>query len=475
MNDTAPTKTTKVSENEISDSSLPIGKQVSIRVSPNTYFVALFLATFFSGLLFYLEFDFAGVALFGLCWLFLPFLSFTDRLVFDGKRLERTGVLPKAWANLNNSRKRLKISDIEQVDTQALRTMKRGGKVRYRYRTAIRGKGTAFAFASGGEDYRTMIRAILPLLPDNVLDNRSLELRDYISEPAEIQTKAALSKIPPADVLENSFADIHQKNKRPQPAINEDSGQDENEKAKSLRQLANELRLSGSLLQALEAFRRAVLLKPKDAWLLFEFARCLQSFAGSERDQKLERKAVAMMRLAEMRAGNDGDLLARLGESYFQVGEWRRAGIVFEKAVEAVGESFRSVRGLAEIALREGKIAHVIHNFSTANRLAETPALRRWTKGEVEYFSRLNDDDDYMEMEVSRVNLVDSLERSKSTALRAAFIAFPLIAVGIVFEDSLVTNIGWAISTVALVIWTGMILTAKMLSPRIPPELLEED
>lgn len=475
MNDTAPTKITKVSCSETAVKALTAGGHVSIRVSPNTYVVTLFLATFFSGLVFYLGFNLIGIAIFGLSWLFLPFLAFTDRLVFGGRALIRTGVLPRAWANLNNSRKRLKISDIEQIDTQAVRTLKRGGKVRYRYRTTIRGKGTAFTFSSGGEDYRTMIRTMLPLLPDNVLDNRSLELRDYISEPKEIQTMAAFSKIPPADVLENSFADIHQKNKRPQTPVNEDSGQDDNEKAKSLRKLANELRLSGSLLQALETFRRAVLIKPKDAWLLFEFARCLQSFAGSERDQKLERKAVAMMRLAEMRAGNDGDLLARLGESYFQVGEWRRAGIVFDKAVEAVGESFRSVRGLAEIALREGKIAHVIHNFSTANRLAETPALRRWTKGEVEYFSRLNDDDNYMEMEVSRVNLLDSLERSKSTALRCAFLAFPLIAIGVAFEDTLVTNIGWAISTVALFIWTAMILTAKMLSPRIPPELLEED
>lgn len=475
MNDAAPTKITTSSENEPSDRTLRIREPVSIRVSPNTYFVALFLVTFFSGLLFYLEFDFIATACFGLSWLFLPFLAFTDRLVFDGKRLERTGVLPKGWAIINNLHRRLKISDIEQVDTQALRTLKRGGKVRYRYRTAIRGKGTAFAFASGGEDYRTMIRTILPLLPDNVLDNRSLELRDYISEPREVLLKAAISNIPPPDVLENSFAEIHQRNKRSAIAINDDSGQDENEQVKSLRRLANELRLAGSLLQALETFRRAVLLKPKDAWLLFEFARCLQSFAGSERDQKLERKAVAMMRLAEMRAGNDGDLLARLGESYFQVGEWRRAGIVFEKAVEAVGESFRSVRGLAEIALREGKIAHVIHNFSTANRLAETPALRRWTKGEVEYFARLNDDDEYMEMEVSRVNLLDSLERSKSTSLRAAFVAFPLIAVGIVFEDIMIANIGWAVSTVALVIWTGMILTAKLLSARILPDLLEED
>src|SRR5205807_7896157 len=169
---------------------------------------------------------------------------------------------------------------------------------------------------------------------------------------------------------------------------------------------------TGHLSRALEAFRRALLFRPADPHLLFEFARCLQSFAGTRHDKGLERKALAVMRLAERRAENDGDLLARLGEAYFQIGEWRRAGIVFQTALDRVGESFRTARGLAEIALREGKIAHVIHHFSTANRLAKTPALRRWTKGEADYFSRLNSDDEYMEMEVGRVNLRETLESS---------------------------------------------------------------
>ena len=65
------------------------------------------------------------------------------------------------------------------------------------------------------------------------------------------------------------------------------------------------------------------------------------------------------------------------------------------------------------MALREGKIAHVIHHFSIANRLAETPSLRRWTQGETEYFSHLNSDDEYMELEISRVNMLETVESSK--------------------------------------------------------------
>ena len=153
-------------------------------------------------------------------------------------------------------------------------------------------------------------------------------------------------------------------------------------KADDLRDLANELRVSGYFLQALEAFRRALLIRPRDGHLLFEFARCLHSFAGVERDPRLERRALAALRLSERRASGDDDMLVRLGEWYFQIGEWRRAGNVFNNALERLGENFRTARGLAELALRDGKIAHVIHHFSTANRVAETSSLRRWSKGE---------------------------------------------------------------------------------------------
>ncbi len=79
------------------------------------------------------------------------------------------------------------------------------------------------------------------------------------------------------------------------------------------------------------------------------------------------------------------------------------------------------------------------------------------------------------EMEVSRVNLLDALETLKKISLRIAFTGFPVIAVGLVFEDGFVANIGWAVSSVSLFIWTAMILIGKMLSSRIPIELMEEN
>lgn len=469
MSNIAQAKTTNISAEKTHSTGF-LEKSVSIRVSPNSYFLILFPVTFYSAFLVYLEYDWASLALFVSAWILLPFFALTDRIAFNGKRLIRTGYLPRFWAWLSDTRNYLKLTDIEQVETQALRALKRGGNVFYRYRTSFQGKGVQMAFASGGEEYRQMIESIFPRLPETILDNRSIELRDYLAEPKETLMKAEFARIPSADVLENSFNKNSKINRK-----NSEIGCSEIEKADYLRTLGNELRLSGYLLQALEAFRRALVINPKDGWLIFEFARCLHSFASSEHNQKLQTKAFAALRLAEKRAAGDVDLLARLGETYFQYGEWRRAQKAFQKALDKAEKSFRSVRGLAEIALREGKIAHVVHHFSTANRLAENSALRRWTRGEAEYFTRLNDDEDYMEMEISRINLLEGLERSLKTCLRIALLGIPAILFGVVTDDNLIANIGWTVSSIALLIWVVLIICQKVFSSRIPLDLLEEE
>lgn len=473
MSDIAHSKTAEVSAVKTDSEGA-----ISIRVSPNSYFAALFLATFFSAFLIYLEYDLSAFSVFAAAWIVLPFLFWNDRVRFDGKRISRTGMLPKFWARLNNSRVSLKISDIEQVETQALRALKRGGNVFYRYRTLLKGKNTQFAFASGGEDYRRMTQTLFSRLPDNILDNRSIELRDFLREPKETLMKAEFAHIPSVEVLENSVNEFQNPDKKLRLTPNESdsvNNVEKLEKADYLHRLANELRLSGYLLQSLEAFRRALLMKPRDARLLFDFARCLNSFAGSEKSAKMQRKSLAALRLAEKRAGNDTDLLARLGENYFQFGDYERAKSVFEKSVETAQESFRVARGLAEIALREGKLAHVIHQFSIANRLAESPALRRWTQSETEYFTHLQTDEDYMEMEISRVNLLESLENYRKTAFRIAFFGFPLILIGVVGEENLLANFGWAISLIAFAAWIILAAVGRTLDSRIPFELMQEE
>lgn len=449
-----------------SKTGLPLARKIGVRVLPLNYLVALLLASFLAAFLLYLEADIYAYILLAGTWLFVPFLIFQDRIEFDGRRIRRTGLIPRLWARATATRDRVKLTDIEHVQTNILRTIKRGGDLIYTYRTTFFGKGKAFTIHSGGSSYRALIEVVFPRLNANVLDQRSLDLRDHLDDRVAVKRRAKQAEIPPAEVLEESL-----RGPFPKAGKNEEVGSVE--KGIELHRLANELRVTGLLPQAIEAFRRALLLMPRNARLLFDFALCLRSYAASYSDRDAERKSLAMMRLAERRAGNDGELLTEIGESYFQFGEWRRAGSTFKKAIERAGERFRSMVGLAEIALHEGKIAHVIHNFTAASDLAETPATRRWTKHELEYFSRLNDDEEYMELEVSRMNLLDTLALVRGSALRIAAVGIPVIVIGILFEEHLIANIGWAVSLISLAVWTTVIILAHMLAARIPYELVD--
>lgn len=447
---------------------------VDIRVSPNSYFVTFFLASFLTGFLVYLEKDFAALILFIFSWLTIPLLAWKDRIVFDGKHMFRTGFIPNVWARVNRKPRRLKIGQIEQIETQALRALKRGGNVFYRYRTSVNGRGLTFVFASGGEDYRQMISQLFAQVSDDVLDNRSIELRDYLKDSKETLMKAEFARIPSMDVLENSVNEFQNPDRSLRSKRFNDSINDEMvERANYLRQLANELRMSGNLLQALETFRRALLINPNDAWLIFEFARCLHSYASMERSQRLVHKANAALRLAELKANSDAPLLARIGETYFQYGNWKRAHKTFYKTLSLASESFRSVRGLAEVALREGKIAHVIHHFASAANFAETNALRRWAQGENEYFSRLNNDEDYMEAEMTRINWLESVERKKRTALRFSLLGLLVVLFGVLFNDT-IANIGWIASFISMFLWVGLVMSQGLLSERCPMPDLED-
>lgn len=445
---------------------------VYVRSLAGGYVAATFVISFLSALVAYLGYLEYSLPLAFIAWIVVPIFWISDKLTFDGRRIRRTGVVPYLLARATGTRDRLKVSDIEQVETVAFPGIKRGRNVYFNYRTSVMGKGVRFSLSSRHRGFGDMIRTLLPRIDEDCLDNSSIDLRDYFAEKRVVGQRARESEIPSSDVLDSSFRDIHLKATH-EGLQSEDANN--SEKANQLRRLANELRLSGLLLQALEAFRRAAILRPRDARLLFEFAECIRSVAGSESDEKLERRAQAMMRLAERYAGDDSKLLSRIGESYFQVGEWRRAGIVFKRVADAVGKNFRTLRGQAELALREGKLAHVIHNFAAAEQLAATNSLRRWTKTEIEYFSHLNEDEEYMELEISRVNLLDTLERTKRSSFRVSIVGYIAIAFGLALGDDLLANIGWAVSGISLVVWIVTISMSRMLSPRIPFELMETD
>jgi tetratricopeptide (TPR) repeat protein len=442
---------------------------IGVPVVPANYLVVILLASFLAAFLLYLELDGWSLTLLGTACFSIPLLAYFDRVSFDGRRIRRTGLLPKIWARLTGTRDRIKISDVELVQTSVIRTIKRGSNLFYTYRTAFVGKGKVFAVNSTRKSYARFIEAVLPKLKEDIMDRRSVELRDHFSERAAVRERARAAKIPSAEILEDALGGRNARTAAYTAAVAEDDGSG----VAYLHSLANELRVSGLLPQAVEAFRRAARLAPGNAALLLDFALCLRTYAAARADARVERRALAMMRLAERRAGDDGDLLSRIGESYFQFGEWRRAAAVFRRAADRTGEHFRTLIGLAEVSLHEGKIAHVIHNFTAASSVARTPALRRWTRQEVEYFSRLNDDEEYMDLEIGRLNLLDKLESVKRSSLRITMVGIPAIVLGIISSDTLIANLGWAVSLIALGVWGAMILGLNMLSARIPYHLID--
>lgn len=439
----------------------------SVRVSPHSYVTAMFLGTFLAAFLFYLGSNFVGSLILALSWIAMPAFALTDRISFDGRALRRTGIIPRLWTWFNGGRRRLKLTDIEQVETYVLRGWKRSGVVRYRYRTGIRGKGADIVIVSGGAHYREMIREILSQVPADALDIRSLDLRDHLIDPKEVVMKAEFARLPSNEMLAEELRAT-----RTRPMIGPAESTDDN--SIDLQRLGNELRLAGHLARSVEAIRRALRSRLQDPRLIFDLSRSLFAFAQGERVAGLKKRAIAALRLAERRADKDVELLTRLGETYAHIGDVARAERTFRRASE-IGSNVGAAKGLAEIALQDGKFAHVIHNFSAANQAAATPALRRWAKGETEYFSHLNSDDEYMETEIHRVKMLDSTEGAKRTCLRISFLAFPAVSVGIIFDDVLIANIGWAVSGVALFIWIGLILASRLLSRRIPYELMPED
>ena len=406
-------------------------------------------------------------------WIVIPILGATDRLVFDGQRLTRSGVVPFALRVFFGRRWELSVNDFENVDTTALRTLRRGGSVRYRYRTEISGKGTHFVFASGGNNYRRMVRALFPLIHEDKMDSRSRDLRDYLIDPRSLNQKTRLSQLAPEEVIASATSGFKLRAKRAEiPEGAPEVSTSNIERATLLGRLANELRVAGRLAEASEAFRRALNMIPREAWLIYDFAKLLRSQASANSDARLLSKARAALHLATIRAGRDANLLTLIGESTLECGDVKRAQRVFQKAIEADGGSVKARLGLADIALREGKLAHVIHHHRDAALVAAEKALSTYARREADYYARLNDDDEYLAAELRRINLLQHATRVRrlSAAVTNAGI---LLALAGGYFDSAISGIGWSLASSALIAWFTTLIATKVLSERRKPRLIE--
>ena len=444
----------------------------SIRVSPGAYLATASVLTLLSVLLLRSEKDLWALAFLTAAWLIVPLLAFADRISFDGERLVRHGPIPFLLRLISGKRRQLRVVDFERVDTHAVRTLRRGGSVRYRYRTQITGKGTGFIFSSGGRSYREMVRQLFPAIHDDKLDVRTRELRDYLNEPKSLDREVDELRLASPEVLDEANADFKLGRNSEINEAAEPEGRGNLERAIQLRQLANKLRVSGRLREAAEAFRRALVVIPRDGWLIYEFARLLKSQASAKGDARLLSRSRAALRLSELRAGNDAKLLALIGESFLECGDAERAHRSFKKSIELGTAKFRAHVGLADVALRTGKLAHVIHQYRDAARSASEKALLLYARREADYYALLNDDDDYLTSELRRLSWLQHSMRIRRLAARVTNASILIALVGPSIEPG-IGGMAWALAASSLSAWIGSLLGAKLLGDRRKPRQID--
>ena len=236
-------------------------------------------------------------------------------------------------------------------------------------------------------------------------------------------------------------------------------------RANLLRKAANDLRIAGCLHQSGEAFRRALLLSPRNPWLIYEYARLLKSQASAFGDARLLGRACAALRLAAMRGPRDAGLLSRIGESFLEYGDPFRAARIFRRTLDLSEDSYRAQLGLAEVALTDGKLAHVIHHYSDAARIAPDKATAGLARREADYYSLLNSDEDYLAAELRRMNWLEGASRVQHLTARVSFAALLIAVVGSSI-DQVVAGLGWAFASSSIIAWSGSLLTRRLLAGR---------
>lgn len=442
----------------------------SVRVSPGPYLAVGCVITFFAAVLLRAQYESLALLLAGATWILVPVFALTDRLVFDGVLLRRQGLLASLLYLIFGYRKQLAVDEFETVETQAVRTLRRGGSVRYRYRTQINGRGKQFVIISGGRDYRKMVRELFPLIHENKLDGRTRDLRDYLNDPNFLERKAQLSQLASTEILDVADTDfkLGRKARRAGDVEPIASTPEDMERAHVLRRLGNELRVSGRLREASEAFRRALNVRPHGAWLIYDFARLLRSQASAQGNARLLSRARAALRLASIRAQNDLVLLPLIGESFLECGDARQARLALQKVVELDNGNFKARVGLADIALREGKLAHVIHHYHEAARVSSEQALARYARSEGEYYMQLNNDDDYLATELRRISWLQTVTRIRRMALRVTNFSLLLALIG-GFVDPVAASFGWSLASSALIVWLATVGATKKLFSRSKP------
>jgi hypothetical protein len=361
------------------------------------------------------------------CWgLLVPILiaAAFDRIEFDGETISHRGPLAFILRRLFSMRRELSVSDIEAITTETTRISFATGDARISYHTRISGGGVDIVVRSHRSTYSQFIKALFRAAGPHKLDPRSSEIFEYF------ETGNALKGSP---VLKSDIAAM------PAPL---------------LRRIGNSLRLAGKLAQASSYFRVAYEKEPRNPELLYEMSRFYHSSAQRE-DTRLLQRSDACLRLASRLAGDEPDLLERIGEAFFERLDFKRASECFHRALQIDPERFRANIGLAEIALRDGKLAHVAHFYNAASSSADA-ALARMAGREARYYEKLMADDDFLEAELNRIKISNQIRWARRLAAMTFFSAW--LVGGIVGRISpMVESFGWSIMAMSGLIWCAAI------------------
>lgn len=447
----------------------------SVRISPGAYLAVAAVFTFISLILVRTGHDLAALINVVLTWVIIPIVIKTDRVSFDGEKLFRRGLIAALSRLMKGVPIELRVGDIERAETTAVRTIRRGGSVRYRYRTEVTGKGTSLVFASGN-GFRQLVKLSLAAVSDEKMDARTRELRDYLTDPRSLRQTVTLLGIASTSVLDNAAEALpgigSRRIRHQRAAATEETTPEDIERARLLRSAANQLRIAGRLRESAEAFRRALLVTPHDDTLLYEFSRLLRSQASALGQARLLSRARAALRLAASRQGlsassedQAGSLLTRIGETFLELADVERAARAFRRAMEINPRTFRAQLGLADVALRDGKLAHVIHHYNDAARTAADEALVRFARREADYYARLNDDEDYLAGELRRINWLQSAQRVQRMTARAGFASILIALVG-PYISLAAGSVGLALATSSIIGWSGTMVAIKFLKAR---------
>jgi len=321
-----------------------------------------------------------------------------------------------------------------------------------------------------------MVRQLFPLIHDDKMDLRTIELRDYLCDPKELDAEVNELQLASSDVLETATPDFKLGgNKRSavdgvadpvsEPAM-------EPARALLLGELGSKLRVAGRLAEAREAFRRALTALPNDGRLLFEFSRLLRSQASSAGDAKLLQRSRAALRLAAQRAAAQPGLLTSIGEIFLEWGELNAARRSLQKASAMEPRNFKARVGLANLALRDGKLAHVINQYRDASMAASDKALVDYARREADYYAQLNDDDEYLNSELRRINWLQHSLRIRRLAARVTNASI-LMALVAAYLDSSYAGICWSLATSSLFAWILSLFGIKFLGRRSTPRLAD--